>query len=242
MEKCVDGCSQSHLKIIKNSIDNSHKRILIFEDDIHFYEDGVTPCMDKIESALDELSNISEWDILYLGGSLLDNEITMMNKHLIKVQGMNTSHAYIINHTAFDKILNTYHYAYPMDILLSVSLNPKFSVYPVAVTQRGGDVSDIGGHDSFGPSGFINSYLKPIKKSSFTVLHACFEKPIHILPPPFLQCKFYCRRNWLQPQPPRWLNRRYTTSKDILKYLMQLKTFHETEKVVTKGFFLSIYI
>jgi GR25 family glycosyltransferase involved in LPS biosynthesis len=162
-KKCVDGCSQSHLKIIKNSIDNGHKRILIFEDDIHFYEDGVTPCMDKIESALDELSNISEWDILYLGGSLLDNEITMMNKHLIKVQGMNTSHAYIINHTAFDKILNTYHYAYPMDILLSVSLNPKFSVYPVAVTQRGGDVSDIGGHDSFGPSGFINSYLKPIK-------------------------------------------------------------------------------
>jgi len=161
-KKCVESCTQSHLKIINDAIEKGYQRILVFEDDIHFYEDGITPAITKIENALDEISKISNWDILYLGGSLLDQYVTLQDKHLIRVGGMNTSHAFILNHTAFEKLKSRYHYAYPMDVLLSANLNPKFSVYPIAVTQRGGDVSDIGGHHSFGPSGFVNSYLKPI--------------------------------------------------------------------------------
>lgn len=161
-KKCVDGCTQSHLKIINEAIENNYERILIFEDDIHFYEDGIIPPITKIENPLDEITKVNAWDILYLGGSLLDQYVTLTDKHLIRVSGMNTSHAYILNHTAFEKIKSRYHYAYPMDILLSANLHPKYSVYPMVVAQRGGDVSDIGGHHSFGPSGFVNSYLKPI--------------------------------------------------------------------------------
>lgn len=161
-KKCVDGCTQSHLKIIKDAKENNYERILVFEDDIYFYNGGFVPAMDIIEHAIDEIKD-KDWEILYLGGSLLDQYVTQAGRHLIKAGGMNTSHAFILNHTAFDTIINHYHYAYPMDILLSANLSKKYSVYPVAVTQRGGDVSDIGGHHSFGPSGFINSYLKPIQ-------------------------------------------------------------------------------
>lgn len=161
-KKCVDGCTQSHLKIIKDAKENNYERILVFEDDIFFYNGGFTNSMDIIESAIDEIKD-KDWEILYLGGSLLDQYVTQDGKHLIKVGGMNTSHAFILNHTAYDTLIDRYHYAYPMDVLLSANLSKKYSVYPVAVTQRGGDVSDIGGHNSFGPSGFINSYLKPIQ-------------------------------------------------------------------------------
>jgi GR25 family glycosyltransferase involved in LPS biosynthesis len=161
-KKCVDGCTQSHLEIIGEAIENNYERILVFEDDIFFYNEGFVHSIDIIESAIDQIKD-KDWEILYLGGSLLDQYITQVDRHLIKVEGMNTSHAYILNHNAFKKIKNNYHYAYPMDILLSANLTKKYSVYPVAVTQRGGDVSDIGGHHSFGPTGFINSYLKPIQ-------------------------------------------------------------------------------
>jgi GR25 family glycosyltransferase involved in LPS biosynthesis len=161
-KRCVDGCTQSHLKIINEAKVKNYKRILIFEDDIYFYNGGFTHSIDIIESAIDEIKD-KDWEILYLGGSLLDQYVTQVGRHLIKVDGMNTSHAFILNHTAYDILINKYHYAYPMDVLLSANLTKKYSVYPVAVTQRGGDVSDIGGHDSFGPSGFVNSYLKPIQ-------------------------------------------------------------------------------
>jgi GR25 family glycosyltransferase involved in LPS biosynthesis len=161
-KKCVDGCTQSHLKIIREAKEKNYERILVFEDDIYFYNVGYIKSMDIIECAIDEVKD-KNWEILYLGGSLLDQYVTQAGRHLIKVDGMNTSHAFILNNNAFDIILNKYHYAYPMDILLSANLREKYSVYPVAVTQRGGDVSDIGGHNSFGPSGFINSYLKPIQ-------------------------------------------------------------------------------
>lgn len=161
-KKCVDGCTQSHLKIINEAKEKNYERILVFEDDIYFYNGGFTHSIDIIESAINEIKD-KDWEILYLGGSLLDQYVTQVDRHLIKVEGMNTSHAFILNHTAYDILINKYHYAYPMDILLSANLTKKYSVYPVAVTQRGGDVSDIGGHDSFGPSGFINSYLKPIQ-------------------------------------------------------------------------------
>jgi GR25 family glycosyltransferase involved in LPS biosynthesis len=161
-KKCVDGCTQSHLKIINEAKEKNYERILVFEDDIYFYNGGFTHSIDIIESAINEIKD-KDWEILYLGGSLLDQYVTQVDRHLIKVEGMNTSHAFILNHTAYDILINRYHYAYPMDVLLSANLTKKYSVYPVAVTQRGGDVSDIGGHDSFGPSGFINSYLKPIQ-------------------------------------------------------------------------------
>jgi hypothetical protein len=119
--------------------------------------------MTKIEKSIEQISQLNDdWEILYLGGGLLDNEITMFDKNLIFVNGMNGSHAYILNHTAYDKIIEGYHYGLPMDILLSSTLKLKYSVFPIAVTQRGGDKSDIGGHNSFGASGFINSYQKPI--------------------------------------------------------------------------------
>ena len=106
-KKCVDGCTQSHLKIIREAKENNYERILVFEDDIYFYNGGFTHSMDIIESAIDEIQD-KDWEILYLGGSLLDQYVTQAGKHLIKAGGMNTSHAFILNHTAFDTLLNQF--------------------------------------------------------------------------------------------------------------------------------------
>lgn len=159
--KCHDGNTQSHLKIINEAIQNNYERVLIFEDDIDFYDEGLFYSIDVIESSIDQIKD-KDWEILYLGGALLDHSITQVDKHLIKVGSMNGAHAYILNHTAFEKVKNAYHYGCPMDILLSNHLTKKYSVYPIAVTQKGEDLSDIGGHHSFGPTGFIESYQKPI--------------------------------------------------------------------------------
>ena len=57
-------------------------------------------------------------------------------------------------------ILNEYHYGYPMDRLLEASLKNKYCVYDCAISQNGEDLSDIGGHQSFGKKGFIDSFDK----------------------------------------------------------------------------------
>jgi len=157
--KCVDSCAKSHLSIIEKAKAENLEKILIFEDDIEFIEDGETPCMEKINSAINSIINIP-WDILYLGGVLLDNEINKIDKHLIKINRMSGSHAYILNKNSYDFIINEYHYGYPMDRLLEASLKNKYCVYGCAISQNGDDLSDIGGHQSFGKQGFIDSFDK----------------------------------------------------------------------------------
>jgi GR25 family glycosyltransferase involved in LPS biosynthesis len=164
-KKCVDSCAQSHLQTLQKARYAGYKRVLMLEDDIFFYEGYGISSIEIIQSALDEIVNFPDWNILYLGGSLLDEKIDRVGKRLIRVKGMNTSHAYILNleNNSFEKLISNYHFAHPYDILLSVHLPNKYSVYPIAITQRGGDQSDIGGHDSFGAPTFVGSYTKPLK-------------------------------------------------------------------------------
>jgi GR25 family glycosyltransferase involved in LPS biosynthesis len=55
------GCRNSHLKIMKDALDNDYNQILIFEDDITFTQDPNKLLIDNID-------NINKWDMLYFGG------------------------------------------------------------------------------------------------------------------------------------------------------------------------------
>jgi GR25 family glycosyltransferase involved in LPS biosynthesis len=55
------GCRNSHLKIMKDALDNNYNRILIFEDDIIFTQDP-----NKLLS--DNIDYLNNWDMIYFGG------------------------------------------------------------------------------------------------------------------------------------------------------------------------------
>jgi glycosyl transferase family 25 len=160
--KCAEANSNSQLNIIKYAKEKNLNNILIFEDDFYFFENNLFNPIHQIEKAIDSIQSLN-WDILYLGGTLLDENINMVTPSLIKVNYMLCAHAYILNNSIYDKILDLKGLTPLMDNLLNIVCINKYSVYPCSVVQNGQDFSDIGGHKTPNPSLFINSYLKPIK-------------------------------------------------------------------------------
>ncbi len=160
--KCAKANSDSQINIIKYAKEKKLKNILIFEDDFYFFENQLFNPIEQIEKALDDIKDLN-WDILYLGGTLLDEEIRMITPNLIKIDYMLCAHAYILNNHIYDKIFELKNLTPLMDNLLNVCASNKYSVYPCSVVQNGNDYSDIGGHKVSDPSLFINSYSKPIR-------------------------------------------------------------------------------
>lgn len=157
--------SQSHKTIIQIAKDRGYKNVLILEDDALFYEN--TKSLEIIESALDELNKVDEWDVFFLGANLHDKELNLQSEHLIKCDCCISSHAYILNEKCFDKILNN-GFDKPfdvMDIFLNNNFKNKFITYPATVIQRGGNVTDLGGHISMSEEFWLSHYNKPIIKN-----------------------------------------------------------------------------
>ncbi len=157
----------SHKSVVKIAKENNWKNVLILEDDALFYNTEEYNSLDIISMALDELNSIPDWEIYYLGSNLCDPILKKYSEHLLKCDCCISTHAYILNERAFDKILN-YSFDKPfdaMDIFLSNNLKNKYITYPVVVVQQGGNLSDIGGHPSFGPLFWVEQYNnKPIIK------------------------------------------------------------------------------
>lgn len=160
--KCAECNLKSQINIIKYAKEKKLKNILILEDDFYFFENTLFNPITVIEKALDSIQTL-DWDILYLGGNLLDKDINMVTPNLIKVGYMLCAHAYILNNCAYDKIINSQSITPIIDNLLNIVCPKRYSVYPCAVVQNGKDISDIGGNKVANPSIFINSYLKHIK-------------------------------------------------------------------------------
>jgi hypothetical protein len=88
------GCYRSHLKIIENSLQRGHKRVLIFEDDAVFCEDFVA----RAERYFASLP--AGWVQAYLGGQHLRKPVPMPgNPEVVSVRNVNRTHAYAINGT-----------------------------------------------------------------------------------------------------------------------------------------------
>lgn len=156
--------SQSHKNIIKIAKDRNYKNVLVLEDDALFYKNDVA--ISLIEKSLDELSKIGEWDVFFLGANLHDKELNLQSDHLIKCDCCISSHAYILNGKCFDKVLtNGFDKPFDvMDIFLNNQFKNKYITYPATVIQRGGNVTDLGGHISMSEEFWLNQYNKPINK------------------------------------------------------------------------------
>jgi hypothetical protein len=155
--------AESHKKIISIAKERNYKNVLILEDDALFLNDENVKGLTIIEKSLDDLNNIPDWEVFFLGTNIHDNSLNLVGDNLIKCNSCVSTHAYIINNNSFDKLLSldlTTHYA--MDIWIDQCLTEKYVAYPMAVPQRGGDLSDIGGHPSFGPNFWSKHYDKPI--------------------------------------------------------------------------------
>ena len=98
------GCTLSHQGIVKEAKEKGHKNVLIFEDDCVFMEDF----KNYAQLCVNELKDL-EWDIMYFGGEPNNYCEGRVSKNLYKMRsdgGVYCAHAYAVNHTFYDKILN----------------------------------------------------------------------------------------------------------------------------------------
>jgi hypothetical protein len=172
-------CGTTHIKIIKQAKKDNLDNILIFEDDACLYNDGNKPGIKIIESALDDLFKINNWDLFYLSGIIIDEELNLVTPNLINARTVLTTHAYAINKRAYDLILR---YIPENDCAIDGwygqqskegkgigTLFTKYVVYPLSIHQRLSlsdcDINAEGvasmGH---GLEPYHNSYSKPIIK------------------------------------------------------------------------------
>lgn len=166
-QKNADAITRSHLDIIKKAKELDLEQVLVLEDDIVFLQVNFEEPFDIINRALNELSQISNWEILYLGGTLHQDSIVLESPSLMKVENLLGTQAYIIHKRAYDKAINMYRYAIPADIWL-LGLNEKYSVYPGPAGQRMGSVDNNGKNSpNIDPHNlYVKSYLdKPIIKN-----------------------------------------------------------------------------
>jgi GR25 family glycosyltransferase involved in LPS biosynthesis len=155
--------AESHKQIIKIAKENNYENVLILEDDAKFYNTENYKGIDVIESALDQLSKIDNWEIFFLGSNLHDTELNLISPNLIKCDCCVSTQAYILNKSTYDIILNQTEIRY-MDVFLNNTFKEKYITYPLSLIQKSDDVSDIGGHTSMTTEFWESQYNKPFKK------------------------------------------------------------------------------
>ena len=95
-------CLFSHLSVIRYAKENNLKNVLIFEDDAVFNHD--VDVIDILSKTLDELENV-EWDMFKLG-CLLSGFSEKKGDYLCKLSIFSAAHAYAVNNTCYDIILD----------------------------------------------------------------------------------------------------------------------------------------
>jgi GR25 family glycosyltransferase involved in LPS biosynthesis len=98
-DNAVMGCKLSHQGIIRIAKEQNLKNVLIFEDDFYFKDYSLS----YIEEAFQQLPN--QWDIFYLGYNPTERLISF-SENLYKINGAWCCHAYVVNNTFYDTILN----------------------------------------------------------------------------------------------------------------------------------------
>lgn len=99
------GCLASHLNVYTLAKTNGWKNVLIIEDDCDFI-DNLNKMFDKSIKTLP-----IDWDMLYFGGvhETRGGKYTpeKFNQYFVKAKRIITTTCYAVNHTCYDKILNT---------------------------------------------------------------------------------------------------------------------------------------
>ncbi|MBP9838435.1 MAG: glycosyltransferase family 25 protein [Proteobacteria bacterium] len=98
------GCLLSHRNILVEASKNNFKRILIFEDDVEI-KNNFLACLEETLNIVGE-----DWDILYFGGNLEDENgshvVEINGKQILRITRSLRTHAYAINSRIFQKIID----------------------------------------------------------------------------------------------------------------------------------------
>ena len=122
----------SHAQCIRKAKEAGAKNVLIFEDDIQWLNDPLL-----FRNVIFELD---KWDLLYLGVNT-ERDCYQISHHLARLTFAYSTHAYAINHTLFDKLIelnedpNTIH----NDVSISNEIVPNYiclATIPLLAGQR----------------------------------------------------------------------------------------------------------
>jgi len=152
-------CTYSHFEMIKEAKRRGWKNCVIFEDDCIFVDGFV----DKVKKFIDELKN-KEWDLFYMGGEP-GGWCDSVGDNLAKcTAGMYATHAYAINESFYDTIINLPH---TMGVIDTVYMGMFFKNYYVCkellVWQDDDFVSDLWGGKIKREQQYRNAYKKWIR-------------------------------------------------------------------------------
>ena len=134
------GCKLSHLAIIEQCKKNSIDRVCIFEDDINIKD----TFLEKLGMVKDFILN-GDWHLFYFGGNLNVNSghhYDIYNKDIMRVYRCYTTHAYCVNSSIYNQILQFKEVNTQYDVLLSFLIQEQykksFCMNPRQITQRTG--------------------------------------------------------------------------------------------------------
>jgi GR25 family glycosyltransferase involved in LPS biosynthesis len=136
----IIGCALSHLKIVKDALENNYKNILILEDDIVFEE--------EVNYKFSEYINKIplDWQLLYFGGNHLGEHFTEINDNVFKITNTYTTHCIGMKNEFFKKFIARVELSidYPIDVIYAElqKSNSAYCFKPHLAWQRKG-FSDI---------------------------------------------------------------------------------------------------
>lgn len=144
-EKGAIGCRESHLNIIKETKELGLKNVLIFEDDVLVLGEH----LNKIESALNELKTL-DWELFYFGATVDPNvgRLSSVTPTIVRTNFAYTTHAYAINNSIFDFILENAPYQPIIDVFYNrniVTRGKSYIINPMLCIQQE-SYSDIEKH------------------------------------------------------------------------------------------------
>ena len=93
-------CGLSHHKVHNLAREKNASNVVVFEDDFILYENG----LQHIESGLDTLNTVDDWDIVYFGGYCFDKQVTQVGKNLLKADEVLALHGYGISESGMEKL------------------------------------------------------------------------------------------------------------------------------------------
>jgi GR25 family glycosyltransferase involved in LPS biosynthesis len=164
----IAGCTKSHYEIVKMAKKSGYETILILEDDISIIN---TEFFTILSNSITQLNNVTtECDMFYLGGNVSDNTPSnySIDTNLVKLGYCKTTHAYVLNESIYDIIIdaystvdwsNNYNWSQSnpnrlnIDVWLINNIQSRgntFGVYPCLVEQRAG-FSNLVGSEMYVP-------------------------------------------------------------------------------------------
>lgn len=96
------GVIKSNLEIVKIAKDKGLKNVLVFEDDVKFFDD--VPVLEILEKSLSQINKM-KWSLFYLGANT-HKKLQKINENLILLKDSFAVHSMAYNYLVYDKFIS----------------------------------------------------------------------------------------------------------------------------------------